>query len=132
MAPAWLFLPPGAELLPVPQRLPWDPAPCPAGIWGDLGFSGVCRSWQLLSPLRGLPGGGTADTDASQGKAGGRNQGCRAVGTGRERGNPGLAVSHSSELSLLLPGRETRPFLRGRDKRQGTGGAEGIFQPDLG
>lgn len=72
MAPARLLLPVGAELLPVPRCLVRDRAPCPGGIWGDSGSPGVCRISAAGSSCHlcgGLPGGGTAETDASQGKS---------------------------------------------------------------
>lgn len=81
-----------ALLLPVPAVGPgWD-------LGGIRVFLGSAGFVQLLSPLRALPGGGTAETDASQGKS--REQkpgmGCGAAGTGMDGASPVLAASRKT------------------------------------
>lgn len=65
------------------------------GIWVFLGSAGFL---QLLSPLRGLPGGGTAETDASQGKSREQSPGwdVEQWAQGMDGASPVLAAALSS------------------------------------
>lgn len=78
-------------------------------FWEDLGF--FCRISAAGSSCHlcgGLPGGGTAETDASLGKSREQRSWMLSRAQGLDGGTPVLAASHHCpELPWLLPGRKT-------------------------
>lgn len=101
VAPAWLFLSLGAKCGTVHPAL--------VGFWGDLGF--FCRISAAGSSCHlcgGLPGGGTAEIDARQGKSKEQRSWMLSRAQGLDGGTLVLAASHGCpELPWLLPGRKT-------------------------
>lgn len=111
---------------------PWGPSSCPSlgarcgtvrparvGFWGGFGlFCRISAAGSCRHLCGGLPGGGTAETDASQGKSREQRSGMQSSGhRAWDGGTAVLAASHGCpELPSLLPGRKTRQFLMARDK----------------
>lgn len=112
---------------PVLRSLVRDRTPSWDGIWGNLGSqggflgaAGFLQPAALCHLCGGLPGGGTAGTDASQGKkAWTKIRGGRAVGTGPGWGGWGPILA----LPLLPPccalARQPHRLAKGRDKKPG-------------